>query len=390
MDDTPPPPFALTDAILFTGDVFVEGHALLVDEGHVLDIIPNAKIPPHVSVHSCAGRILAPGFIDCQVNGGGNVLLNNDPTPDSILAIAAAHRKTGTTALLPTIITDAPDVTRKAIEAVRQARAENPAILGIHIEGPHISEENKGIHDGNHIRPLGLSDEILYKPEEDEIVLVTLAPEQATPEQIERLWRGGAIISLGHTAARPEEIRAALAAGATGFTHLYNGMGPIRSREPGPAGVALDDPESWCSLIADGHHVAPELIRLALKAKPENKLFFVSDAMAPAGAEKPEPFFLNGEKISPDGDVCRNAESRIAGAMMTLGEMVSHAIRELKMDPRRALRMASAFPAAFLGLEKKIGFLLPSYRADIVALDHFFKAQEVWQRGRRTDIADPK
>lgn len=376
-----PPSFALTDGILFTGNVFVEGHALIVDNGHVLDIVPNAKVPANVPAQSCKGQILAPGFIDCQVNGGGNVLLNNSQTSDSVLAIAAAHRRKGTTRLLPTVITDKPTVTRAAIEAVREAQTKDASVLGIHIEGPHISEEGKGVHRSSYIRPIDEEDLAAYKAKGDEIILITVAPEQVPPEQIRRLVEQGVIVSIGHTMADVETLRAALTAGARGFTHLYNAMGPMRSREPGPAGVALDDQESWCGLIADGHHVAPEMIRLALRAKPEDKIFFVSDAMAPAGAEKPEPFMLCGEKIFPDDTVCRNSESRIAGAMMTLGDMVPYAIRELKFDPRVALRMASATPAAFLGLEKRFGYLLPKFEADIVAMDMSFRPQKVWRAG---------
>ncbi len=381
MADTLNESFALTDAILFTGEVFVEGHALLIADGHVLDIVPNTKIPANVTAQSWAGHILAPGFIDAQVNGGGNILLNASPDCDSVLAIAAAHRQTGTTRLLPTVITDTSETTRRAIEAIRCARERDSSILGIHIEGPHIGETNKGIHDATLLRPLSPEDMILYKPDEGESLLLTLAPEQTTPEQIKALCANGTIVSLGHTSASPEAIRAALAVGATGFTHLYNGMGPITSRNPGPAGVALDDRESWCGLIADGQHVAPELIRLALRVKPEDKLFLVSDAMPPAGTNEPQPFALNGQTILPDKNVCRNAEGKLAGAMMTLGQIVSYAIRELKMDPHRTLRMASAIPAAFLKLEKRFGYLLPGYKADIVALDHFFKAQSVWRGG---------
>ncbi len=374
----PSPSFALTEAILFTGESFVEGHALLVRDGAILDLVPNGKIPGGFASLPCPEGILAPGFIDCQVNGGGNLLFNAEPSEETALSIAAAHRKSGTTALLPTVVSDAPDVLKAALRAVRAARKRNAGILGIHIEGPHIGPENRGIHAPRHLRPLTNADLALYAPEDGETILVTLAPEQAWPEAIRKLKEQGAIVALGHTAAKPEEIRAALAAGASGFTHLFNGMGPMNARAPGPAGVALDDRESFCSLIADGRHVAPEMIRLALRAKPEDRLFFVSDSMPPAGADDPAPFALNGETVFPKNGACETAQGVLAGAAMPLGEMVSYAIRELKMEPERALRMASAVPAAFLGLEKTRGKLLPGYKADIVALDHFFRAREVW------------
>lgn len=359
-----PHSFALTDSILFTGEAFIEGHALLIESGHVLDIVSSAKLPANLPAFSCAGHILAPGFIDCQVNGGGGILLNKEPTPSSTLILSAAHAKSGTTRLLPTLMTALPEVLQKGMAAIREAKKKNPGILGPHLEGPHIAAVNKGVHEESHIRPLEEKDIERYIPQENEVLLVTLAPEAATPEQVRQLVAQGVIVSLGHTAASPEALRACLAAGAKGFTHLYNAMGPMSARAPGPAGVALDDRESWCSLIADGRHVCSEMIRLAMRAKPEDKLFFVSDAVEPAGCGKP---FV--------------AEGPLRGAVITLGEMVSYAIREMKLDPDRVLRMASAIPAAFLGLDKKLGKLLPGYEADIVALDHFFKAQMVWRSG---------
>jgi len=376
-------PFALTQGILFTGEAFVEGHSLLLNKGHVLDLVAGDKVPDSFISIPCPGSILAPGFIDCQVNGGGNVLFNATPDSDSVLAIAAAHRKTGTTRLLPTIITDAPDVTHAAIAAMHEARKRDASVLGIHIEGPHISVEQKGTHALAYIRALTESDLPFYKPVMDECVLVTLAPENASFELIQALAVQGTLVALGHTAAAPEALRQALAAGATGFTHLYSAMGPIASRAPGPAGTALDDQTSWCGMIGDGQHVAPELMRIAMRAKPENKLYFVSDAMAAAGADKPEPFLLNGDMIYPMDGACRHADGRLAGALMTLGEIVSYAIRDLKLAPERALRMASTIPAAFLGVDRTLGKLLPGYKADIVALDHFFRAQKVWRDGKQ-------
>jgi len=363
------PSFALTDGILFTGDVFVEDHALLVDEGHVLDIVPNDKVPANLEAISCKGRILAPGFIDCQVNGGGGVMVNESPSCDSVLQIAAAHAKTGTTRLLPTIMSSAVETLHAGLQAIREAEKKSPAILGAHLEGPHINAGSKGAHDEAFIRPLLEEDIAFYKPEEGETLLVTLAPEQVSPEQVERLAAQGVVVALGHTAAEPDALRACLSAGARGFTHLYDAMGPMSARRPGPAGVALDDPASWCSIIMDGRHVVPEMLRLALRAKPENKLFLVSDAVAQAGVDGPVPPELLAQPLS--------------GAVITLGEIVTRCIHELKLDPHLVLRMAAAIPAAFLGIDNRLGYLLPKYEADIVALDLNFKPQEAWCAGRK-------
>jgi len=372
--------FALTDSILFTGETFVEGQALLVKEDKILDIVSNSKIPPNFRLHPLPHSIIAPAYIDCQVNGGDNVLFNAQPTEKTALKIAAAHRKKGTTSLLPTVITDAPEVTRSAITAIRSAKKQDSSILGIHIEGPHISKLNKGVHDEKYIRELNTDDLDLYRPETKEIILLTLAPETVPPEQIRQITEQGVIVFLGHTAATPEQIRQSLKAEARGFTHLFNGMGPIASRAIGPAGTALDEEQSWASIIADNHHVAPELIRLAVKVK-EN-LFFVSDAMAPAGTDVPAPFNLGERTITPQEDICVDENGTIAGAILTLGEIVPIAIRDIGLDPQRALQMASNLPAQFLGLDDQLGKLLPNFKADIVALDHSFNVQKVWKNGK--------
>lgn len=373
-------PTALTDSILFTGDVFVEKQALLMAEGRIVDLIANDKIPSGFQQFSCGGHILAPAFIDCQVNGGGNVLLNATPTCEGVLAIAAAHRRTGTTRLLPTCITDTPETMAAAITATRHARTQDSSILGIHLEGPHISKAKKGTHNDAFIRPMNDQDLAAYHAQDDEIFMITLAPEQVTPDQIEQLVAQGVIVSLGHSQANADQVRAALTAGAKGFTHLFNGMTAMGGREPSLTAIALDHAPSYASLIGDTIHVAPELMRLASRAK--DNLFLVSDAMPPAGAEKPEPFTLCNLKASSNGQACTNENGGLCGAALTLGECVPRCIRDARLDPERVLRMASTLPAEFLGLGNKRGKLLPTYCADIVMLDHSFKTQKVWQDGK--------
>ncbi|HAX90750.1 MAG TPA: N-acetylglucosamine-6-phosphate deacetylase [Rhodospirillaceae bacterium] len=374
-------PMALTDAIIFTGEVFVENQALLVKDGKIVDLIHNDKVPDDFKITTCANHILAPGFIDCQVNGGGNVLLNATPTVKGVLAIAAAHRKSGTTRLLPTCITDTPEVMAAATAATRQARKSDPSILGIHLEGPHISEEYSGAHNVALVRPLSETDFQTHRAESGECFIVTLAPEQVTPEQIARLVKQGVIVSLGHTQATTEQTRAALAAGAKGFTHLFTRMPPVKGRSSTVVGVALDDAQSWCGMIADGHHVTPELMRIAVRAKAKDKLFLVSDSAAPAGADNPQPFDWCGQKVFPQKDYCVNEQGVVSGAMLTLGECVPRCIRDVRLDPEKVLRMASTIPAEFLGLGDRLGKLLPTYAADIVMLDHSFKTQKVWKDG---------
>lgn len=385
MTEKPPSSFVLTDAILFTGETFVEKQALWVKDGKVEDIVGNDKLPEQAQRISLPHAILAPGYIDCQVNGGGNILLNNDPTPAGILTIASAHRQTGTTRLLPTVITDTPNVTLQALQAARQARAQDKSILGLHLEGPHISQVHTGIHNPHYVRAPSVDDIALYRPQDGETLLLTVAPETVPTDIIAQLVKQGVIVSLGHSLANAEQVRSALAAGATGFTHLFNRMKFMTSREANVLGVALDDGTAFCGMIGDSHHLCPENYRLALRAKAEDKLFFVSDAVAPAGAADPQPFSMGGFKLYPDKErlLCVNEDGTLGGSMMTLGQIVPFAIKERKLSPERALRMASAVPAAFLGLGNQLGKLLPGYEADIVALDHLFRPTNVWRAGMR-------
>lgn len=379
----PSSPYALTDAIVFTGEAFVEKHAILVKERHVVDLVPKARIPDGYQVTSCANQILAPAFIDCQVNGGGNVSLNDTPTVEAVLQIAAAHRKSGTTRLIPTCISDTPETMRAALQAVRGAMKIDAGILGTHFEGPHLSPSLSGAHDIALIRPVGDADMTLYCAEAGEIFILTLSPEQVTPAQIQKLVEQNIIVSIGHSCASLEEVQAALNAGARSFTHIMNRMPPIKTRDPGVAVLALNDRNSYAGLIADGFHIHPELVRLVVRSKAEDRLYMVSDAAPPAGADTPLPYTMGGVKVTPKDGKCINEKGVVAAALNTLGECVPIAIRDLRLDPERVLRMASTIPAEFLGIGDRLGKILPGYQADIVALDHSFKAQSVWTNGAK-------
>lgn len=378
--------FALTDALIFTGDVFVENQSLLVSNGKVLDIVRNSAIPDGYTPISCANQILAPGYIDCQVNGGDNVLFNDVPTTDGAIQIAKAHRKTGTTRLLPTCITDKPEIMKAAVQAARDARLVEPSVLGIHLEGPHISKEYKGAHNPLYVRTMSEGDEKLYRQESDEVFLLTLAPEEVQAEQIKRVSQNGVIVSLGHSCATQEQVKAAIKNGAKGFTHLFTRMPPITTRNAGMAAYALDEKEVYAGMIGDGIHLDHALMRLAVRVKgASDRLYLVSDAAPPAGAEAPSPYMMGGQKVTVQNGKCLNENGVVAGSSMTLGQCVATCIRDVRLDPEIVLRMASAVPAQFLGLDHRFGKLLPGYSADVVALDHSFKALSVWVNGQRVN-----
>lgn len=312
------------------------------------------------------GAWLAPGFIDCQVNGGGDVLLNDAPTPETIGRIAAAHRRLGTTGLLPTLISDTPAQMQAALDAVRQTRRAIPGILGIHLEGPFLSPRRPGVHNPAVFRVPNDEDAARLIHGRAGAMLVTMAPERAPPGFIRKLAAAGIRVSLGHSAATYEETRAALAEGVTGFTHLFNAMPPLDSRAPGPIAAALETPEAWIGLIVDGHHVAAAMLRLALRGAARPML--VSDAMPPVGGQRPS-FVLGGEEIAVRGGRCTRADGTLAGAAISMADAVRNCVALLGIPLTDALRYASTEPASFLGLGDTLGRIAPGYRADLVAFD---------------------
>jgi N-acetylglucosamine-6-phosphate deacetylase len=327
------------------------------------------------------GAWLAPGFIDCQVNGGGDALFNDAPTVETIDRIAAAHRRLGTTALLPTLISDTPARIAAALEAVRQARRGNPGVLGVHLEGPFLSPQRPGVHNPAVFRVPDDDDAARLIEGRTGAMLITLAPERAPPGFIRKLAGAGIRVSLGHSAATYEEARAALAEGLTGFTHLFNAMPPLGSREPGPIAAALEAPQAWIGLIVDGHHVAPPMLRLALRGLAHPML--VSDAMPPVGGRKPA-FLLDGAEIAVRDGRCMRADGTLAGAAISMADAVRNCVALLGLPLTDALRYASAEPAAFLGLADTLGRIAPGYRADLVAFDPDNLAVcGTWVAGRR-------
>jgi N-acetylglucosamine-6-phosphate deacetylase len=324
---------------------------------------------------------LAPGFIDLQVNGGGDVLFNDAPTPETIHRIAAAHRRFGTTALLPTLISDSPAKMSSAVAAVDELSGIEPGVLGIHLEGPFLSPEKAGVHAPRHIRHPTASDVDLITARRRSITLVTLAPEQVPPDFIGKLTRAGVRVALGHSMATYEQTREAIAAGLTGFTHLFNAMRGLDSREPGPIAAALDCADVWYGLIVDGVHVAPAMLRLALRGR--GRPILVTDAMPPVGGTR-AAFTLNGDKISVRDERCTRQDGRLAGSCLDMASAVRNCVRLLGASLTDALRFASTHPAEFLGLDDKLGRVAPGLRADLVAIDgETFEVHHTWVAGER-------
>lgn len=352
---------------VFDGAAVRERTAVVVDGSRIAELVPRSDLPRTMPVRVLPeGAWLAPGFIDLQVNGGGDVLFNDQPTVEGIRAIAAAHRKFGTTGLLPTFITDSADKMRLALDAAAMAAGREPSILGGHLEGPYLSPEKPGVHDAHHIRQPAADELTLLTAPRNGVLLVTLAPEVVPPGFIAQLVAAGVRVSLGHSMATYAQTRAAMAEGLSGFTHLFNAMRPMSSRDPGPIALALESTDAWYGLIVDGVHVDPAMLRVALRGLGHPLL--VTDAMPPVGGRQAS-FDLVGKKVTVRDGRCVTAEGTLAGTCLDMATSVRNCIRLLDVPLPDALRFASANPAAFLGLERMLGKLAPGFRADLVAFD---------------------
>ena len=328
------------------------------------------------------GATLLPGYIDCQVNGGGGVLFNNAPDVDALRRIGAAHRRFGTTGFLPTLISDDVNVMEQAIAATRRAISEKvPGVLGIHLEGPYIAPARKGTHDAGKFRVPDAAEMDMATALDNGITLITLAPECVGTDVVRALVERGALLCAGHTAASYAQARAGLDAGIRGFTHLFNAMSPLTGREPGTVGAALEDRDSWCGVIVDGHHVHPASLRVVLAAKPRGKVLLVTDAMPPVGADDPS-YVLYGETITVRDGVVRNAAGSLAGSALDMATAVRNTVQWLGLPLEEAARMASTYPAEFLGIGDRCGRIAPGYQADLVALDEQLQVVETWIQGK--------
>ncbi len=377
----------LRNARILTADGFRDDLALVIEAGRITALVSDAapQLGSAAEQVDLGGGWLLPGFIDAQVNGGGGVLFNNTPDVESLRTLAAAHRRFGTTALLPTLISDDVQVMRKAIDATRQAIADGvPGVIGIHLEGPYIAPARKGTHDANKFRVPDADEIAMAASLDNGVTLLTLAPERVPLDSIRALVERGVIVAAGHTAATYEEARAGLEAGIRGFTHLYNAMSPLTGREPGAVGAALEDRGSWVGIIADGVHVHPASLRVALATKPQGKVMLVTDAMPPVGADSPS-YELYGEVITAVDGVVRNAAGSLAGSALDMATAVRNAVDLLGLSLEEAARMASRYPAQFLNVDDRLGEIAEGYQADLVLLDDALQVRATWIAGERED-----
>lgn len=370
---------ALVNARLVLTDGIREDACVVVEDGRIAEVCD--QVPEDPEQVDLAGQLLLPGFIDVQVNGGGGRLFNDDPSVETISVMAAAHRRFGTTGLLPTLISDDFSVVERAISAVDGAIDRGiPGVLGVHIEGPFLSRTRRGIHLASMLQPFDDRFVEALCSARNGRTLVTVAPECITPAQIARLVEAGVLVSAGHSDAKYETVRAALDSGVTGFTHLFNAMSQLTNRAPGMVGAALEDPATFAGIIIDGHHIHPATFRVGLNAMGVDRLMLVTDAMPTVGADSDE-FMLQGRQIRLEGDRLVSEEGVLAGSTLTMAAALANAIDQGRLGLPEAVRMATSTPARFLGLEKQTGAIEPGLRADLVAMTDQFTVTQTWIGG---------
>tara|TARA_B100000927_G_scaffold291185_1_gene292259 strand:+ start:1813 stop:2967 length:1155 start_codon:yes stop_codon:yes gene_type:complete len=375
---------AYIGARIFDGTDEHFGAALVTEKKEILKIVPQEDVSSDYEIISLNQGIICPGFVDIQVNGGGGCLLNEAPSLQSLEKICDTHAKLGTTSLLPTLISDVPEITKAAQTCAIEASEKNiPSFLGLHLEGPHLATSRSGAHDKSVIKPMGKNDCLDLETLAKKIskVLITVAPEAVPVEFVEQLTSAGVIVSLGHSDCTFAEAEDLVAAGATGVTHLFNAMSQFGSREPGLVGAALELGHLSAGIIADGFHVDEATIRIALRAKKSpGSIFLVSDSMATTGTTLGS-FELNGRTIFRKNGRLTLENGTLAGADLDLASAVRFMVNNVGISYIDALKMATIFPSSFIGMEREIGVLKPGARADFLWLDDDLNVQSVWRAG---------
>lgn len=372
---------ALCSDRIFTGDQTLQGHAVLVDGATIRDIVPDAAVTGDMRHIDFGARWLVPGFIDVQVNGGGGILFNDAPILATMRRMVSAHAAFGTTAMLPTLISDTADNVTAASAAVAAAvAAGEPGIAGVHFEGPFLNPTRKGAHAAAHFRAPVAAECAHLTPPPGGVSLVTLAPETVPEGTIRSFAEAGIIVSAGHTDATAADIAAARAEGLRGFTHLFNAMSPMVARAPGVVGAALSDPDTWCTVIADGHHVDPACLRVALAAKPRGRVILITDAMSTVGATNTQ-FMLTGQTVTERDGRLTLADGTLAGSALDMATAVHNTVHLLGQSVEEAVRMATVYPAEYLRLHATHGHLRPGMRADVTCLNEDLTCHATWIGG---------
>ncbi|WP_026791898.1 N-acetylglucosamine-6-phosphate deacetylase [Pleomorphomonas oryzae] len=373
-------------ARLFDGDTWRDDAVIAVADGR---FVPASNAPAGAEVIDARGLLVVPGFIDLQVNGGGGINFNDAPSLKTIERICTAHARFGTTALLPTLITDRREARTEAIAAGKAARAAGvPGFLGLHLEGPHLSATKRGVHAAAYVRPMDDTDirELMGALAGAGPTMLTVAPESTPVDAVRRLVAAGGVISLGHTDCDYDTALAYIAAGATTATHLFNAMSPLGHRTPGMVGAILESGIS-AGLIADGIHVHPAAARIALRAKRgPGRIFLVTDAMLTIGTDLAD-FELNGRTIFRRDGRLALADGTLAGADIDMLSSVRYAAEHFDIGLDEAIRMATLYPAEAMRVGHRKGRVAPGFDADFLLMTPTFDLQSTWIGGQKAHSA---
>ena len=372
---------ALVNGRVFTGEQWLVDQAVVIEGEKIISICPTNSLPAGINQKiDLGGQRLIPGLIDTQVNGGGGALFNDAPTVETLRTMGAAHRKFGTTGFYPTLISDDLSVVTAAIAAVKSAVEQKvPGVLGVHLEGPFLNPERKGVHDASKFKIIDEAAFELLTSLNEGKTLITIAPELTTPKMISRFVKAGVVVAAGHSAANYEQTKTALAAGLSSFTHLFNAMTPLTSREPGMVGAALENTNSWCGIIVDGFHVHPSTLKIAHQAKTKGQMILVTDAMPSVGAVD-KNFMLNGELIRCEDGKLSTASGTLAGSDLDMLAAVKNTVELVGIELDEAIRMASTYPAVMMG-EMQLGAIKVGYTASMILIDENFKLIRSWING---------
>ncbi len=372
---------AFCGASILVPSGWLEGHAVVISDDRIAAIVPSETLEEGVGRVRLDGGFLIPGFIDTQVNGGGGVLLNGNPTVDAIATIAKAHRQFGTTGFLPTLISDDLSIVAEAIAAVDAAiEAGVPGVLGIHIEGPFLNPAKRGIHDDSKFRRFDADAVALLSSLKNGKTLVTLAPELVGPGLIAALVEKGVVVAAGHSLATYDDMQLAFAQGLSGITHLFNAMTQLDSRAPGIVGAGLGSEHCISGIIVDGHHVHPASLKIAYAARGHDGLMLVTDAMPSVGTTDKQ-FVIGEQTITVIDGACRGPDGTLAGSDLNMAAAVRNAMALMDVNLESASRMSSTVPARFLNMSDRRGALKAGLQADLVHLDGLHEVSATWIGG---------
>ena len=379
----------IKNAKIFDGEKFIEENAVITEGKLIKKVLKASELTQDEingnEVIDINGMVLSPGFIDLQINGCGGVLFNDDISMEALKIMNETNKKFGCTSFLPTLITSPDEKIEKALELIKANKdKEEIGVLGLHIEGPYISVEKKGIHRPEYIRVL--SDEMIKKiadagPEVTKII--TIAPEKAEVRHLKTLKNAGINIAVGHSNATYEECMEKKEY-FNCATHLYNAMSPLESRKPGVIGFLFNNDTTNCGIIVDGFHMEFPAVEIAKKILKE-RLYLVTDAVSPAGTTDMKEFMFEGNRVLYENGKCISPSGTLGGSALVMSEGVKNLVEHVNVSQEEALRMATSYPAKAVSVDDRYGYIREGYIADLTYFDKDYKVKGTVAKGNLTE-----